>query len=57
MLIMWLWPAWNALWDAFHYGRAPFVPDWYVVGCVVIDLAMGIWVAGQVAGWRSRGRP
>ncbi len=38
----------HALWDAWHYGVQNFIPNWYVVGCVVIDLALGIYILGLV---------
>ena len=48
--------AGHAIWDAGHYQRTEFVPDWYVVGCVVIDLAFGIYAAAQVDLWRRCSR-
>ncbi len=33
----------HAVWDLAHYGRSSYVPDWYVVGCVVVDLAIGFF--------------
>lgn len=35
--------AGHALWDIAHYGRAAFVPDWYALGCAVVDVAMGLF--------------
>lgn len=44
----------HALWDVWHFGRAAFVPDWYVAGCVIVDLALGLYAAGQVRYWRRQ---
>lgn len=40
------------LWDAWHYGRTPFMPDWYAIFCAVIDVGLGIYVATQVPAWQ-----
>lgn len=42
----------HALWDGWHYQRTAFVADWYVIGCLVIDLAFAFYAAGQVPYWR-----
>ncbi len=46
--------AGHALWDAAHYRRTDFVADWYVVGCLLVDLAFAVYAAGQVRFWRER---
>ena len=43
----------HGLSDAAHYGRTPFVPDWYAVACAVVDLPWAVYVATQVPAWRS----
>ena len=44
----------HALWDAWHYGSSTYVPDWYVIGCVVIDVAVGIYLISWVREWQAR---
>ncbi|MBI5515722.1 MAG: hypothetical protein HY909_18210 [Deltaproteobacteria bacterium] len=39
--------AHGVLWDSWHLGRQGFIADWYVVACVVVDLAFGFYVATQ----------
>jgi hypothetical protein len=39
-------------WDAWHYGRAGCVPDWYAAGCLLLDLTMGIYFGARLARWR-----
>lgn len=29
-------------WDAWHLGRVAFVPDWYALGCFIVDVGLGI---------------
>jgi hypothetical protein len=47
------------LWDAWHYGRTPFMPDWYAIFCAVVDVGLAIYVATQVPAWQkiSKGAP
>lgn len=42
--------AGHALWDAAHYQTAGFVPNWYILGCIVVDVALGLYVAGRLSG-------
>jgi hypothetical protein len=48
-------------WDAWHYGRTPFVPDWYAFACLLMDVTLALYVATRVArfagepGWRWNG--
>ena len=35
----------HALWDGAHYDRTDFVPNWYVIACIVVDVALGLYVA------------
>jgi hypothetical protein len=41
-------------WDLWHYGRTPFVPDWYTVSCLITDVGMGFYAAVQVRRFRTR---
>lgn len=63
-MALWIGCASHALWDALHFGRAGFVPDWYVVACVAADLGLGAFVLlslhepGTAAeSWSSREEP
>ena len=40
----------HALWDAAHYDRVGFIPSWYALGCIVVDIALAVYIAGRVAG-------
>jgi hypothetical protein len=48
--------AHGLFWDAWHHGRVTFVPDWYALGCFLVDVGLGIYVATEVPRFRSRGR-
>lgn len=37
----------HALWDLWHYGQGSYVPDWYVIGCIIIDVSLGFYVWTQ----------
>ena len=43
----------HALWDLIHYGTSSYVPDWYVVACVIIDGAVAAAVLWAVAPQRD----
>jgi len=46
--------AHGVLWDAWHYGRTPFMPDWYAVACLIIDVGWAVYAATQVQAWGAR---
>jgi hypothetical protein len=35
-------------WDAWHFKTSPFIPDWYCVFCLAIDLTLAVYVALRV---------
>ncbi|MEW6323120.1 MAG: hypothetical protein AB1635_18785 [Acidobacteriota bacterium] len=43
-VFLWMGCALHAVWDAAHFGRAAFIPEWYAAACVAADLG----VAGYV---------
>lgn len=40
----------HALWDAVHFGRVGFIPDWYVAACLAADLGLGAFVLLTLSG-------
>jgi hypothetical protein len=44
------------LWDLWHHGRTPFVPDWYTVGCLVVDVGWAFYAGTRVAVWSAEHR-
>ncbi len=40
-------------WDVWHYHRSAYIPDWYAVGCLVVDLALAAYVAVRIPALRE----
>ena len=34
-------------WDAWHHGHSAYMPDWYALGCLLVDVALGLLVFTQ----------
>lgn len=34
---LWLGCAAHGLWDALHFGRVGFIPEWYAASCMAAD--------------------
>jgi len=45
--------AHGLLWDLWHHGRTPFIPDWYTIGCLVVDVGWGFYAFSRVAAWNA----
>ena len=39
-------------WDVWHIGRQGFIPDWYTVVCLVVDVSIGPYVFVRAAAWQ-----
>jgi len=39
-------------WDAWHYRNSTYIPDWYVIACLAVDLAFGAYVAARVPAYQ-----
>ncbi|MFN1834269.1 hypothetical protein AB2B38_003310 [Balneola sp. MJW-20] len=42
--VLWLGCILHALWDAAHFGRVEFIPDWYATACLAADIGIGAFV-------------
>jgi hypothetical protein len=40
-------------WDSWHYGHSAYIPDWYAVGCLMLDVPMALYVAARIPRWRA----
>lgn len=49
--------AHGLLWDGWHIGRSPFMPDWYAVACLIVDLGWGCWALTRAAAWEAGDAP
>lgn len=40
-------------WDAWHYLNTAYIPVWYVTGCLLVDVGLGLYLATRVPAWRA----
>ena len=43
-------------WDIWHYRNSTYIPDWYVISCLAVDLAFGAYVAARVPAYQRASR-
>ena len=43
-------------WDSWHYKNSAYVPDWYAVACLLVDLALGVYLVARVPAYREAQR-
>jgi hypothetical protein len=43
-------------WDSWHYRKSTYIPDWYAISCLAVDLALGAYVAVRVPAYRRASR-
>lgn len=43
-------------WDSWHYKNSAYVPDWYAVACLLVDLALAAYVATRIPAYREAWR-
>jgi hypothetical protein len=43
-------------WDTWHYKNSTYIPDWYVIACLAVDLALGAYVAARVPAYQRASR-
>src|SRR6185436_2026472 len=42
------------VWDVSH-RTAPFMPSWYAIMCLLVDVGLGLYAAARIPGWRRPG--
>lgn len=45
--------AHGVAWDAWHHGHSAYMPDWYALGCLLVDVALGLLVFTQLRAYRE----
>ena len=40
-------------WDLWHYKNSAYIPDWYAMACMLVDLALSAYVASRVPAYRE----
>ena len=43
-------------WDSWHYRNSSYMPDWYIVACLAVDLTLGAYVASRVPAYLKAAR-
>jgi hypothetical protein len=43
-------------WDAWHYRTSTYIPDWYVIACLAVDLSVGAYVAARIPAYQRASR-
>ncbi len=43
-------------WDAWHYRNSAYIPDWYVIACLAVDLSMGAYMVSRVPAYQRASR-
>jgi hypothetical protein len=43
-------------WDTWHYRKSSYIPDWYVIACLAVDLSVGAYVAVRVPAYQRASR-
>lgn len=40
-------------WDSWHYGHSAYIPEWYALGCLILDVPMALYMAARIPRWRA----
>jgi len=43
-------------WDSWHYRNSTYIPDWYAIACMAVDLAFGAYVVVRVPAYQRTSR-
>lgn len=43
-------------WDTWHFQNSTYIPDWYVIACLAVDLAFAAYIAARVPAYQSASR-
>lgn len=43
-------------WDSWHYRNSAYVPDWYAVACLLVDLVLGAYLVARMSAYREARR-
>lgn len=44
-------------WDSWHYRNSTYMPDWYIVACLAVDITLGAYVAARTPAYRRSAPP
>ncbi|HKX00808.1 MAG TPA: hypothetical protein VJN43_23905 [Bryobacteraceae bacterium] len=43
-------------WDSWHYRNSTYIPDWYVIACLAVDLAFAAYMVARVPAYQRASR-
>ena len=43
-------------WDSWHYRNSTYIPEWYAIACLAVDLALSAYVAARVPAYQRASR-
>ena len=50
--------AHGVAWDSWHYyANTGYIPSWYAIGCFLVDVGLGIYIAARIPAWRRAEAP
>jgi hypothetical protein len=45
-------------WDSWHYyANTGYIPSWYAIGCFLVDLGLGLYIAARIPAWQRAEGP
>ncbi len=53
--LVWIGVLLHAAWDAAHFGRTDYVPDWYAAACLVADIGLAGFICMSLHATRGEG--
>ena len=50
--------AHGVAWDSWHYfTNTAYVPVWYAIGCFLVDVGLGLYIATRIPAWQRAEAP
>lgn len=50
--------AHGVAWDSWHYfTKTAYIPAWYAVGCFLVDVGLGVYIATRIPVWQRADAP
>ena len=43
-------------WDSWHYHKSAYMPDWYILACLAVDITLGAYVAARIPVYQRASR-
>jgi hypothetical protein len=49
--------AHGLLWDVWHAGHSSYIPTWYAIGCMIVDVGLGAYLVLEAPQFRAARAP